>query len=110
MDLSDPSPMVNGEQMRRFVGRKIRTVLRVVRVDPGVITAQTCDNATVTVRAVARSPWDDSQFVEVIGVPENDTTIREESSTAFGNNFDQGNYNQLCTLVHGEFHSLFLPS
>ncbi|GJP52193.1 hypothetical protein CLOM_g11285 [Closterium sp. NIES-68] len=84
MDLSDPSPMVNGEQMRRFVGRKIRTVLRVVRVDPGVITAQTCDNATVTVRAVARSPWDDSQFVEVIGVPENDTTIREESSTAFG--------------------------
>eukprot|EP00475_Leptophrys_vorax_P018784 TRINITY_DN25650_c0_g1_i1.p2 TRINITY_DN25650_c0_g1~~TRINITY_DN25650_c0_g1_i1.p2 ORF type:complete len:111 (-),score=5.94 TRINITY_DN25650_c0_g1_i1:2-334(-) len=110
MDLSDPSPMVNGEQLRRFAGKKIRTVVRVVRVDPsGMIACQTCDNANVTVRAAARSPWDSAEIVEVIGIADGDV-IREESSCDFGKNFDMSNYNQLCNLVHGEVHMLFLPS
>ena len=87
MDLSNPSPMVNGDQMRRFVGRRVRTVLRVVRVESGLVAAQTCDGMNVTVRAMGRDPWDSCQFVEVYGVLENENTIREEVATAFGTNF-----------------------
>ena len=99
MDLSNPSPMVNGDQMRRFVGRRIRTVLRVVRVESGLVAAQTCDGMSITVRALGRDPWDSCQFVEVYGVLENENTIREEVATAFGTNFgmSQGSL-LLCSL------------
>lgn len=98
MDVSNPSPMVNGDLMRRFMGQRIRTVLKVARVESGVVTGQTCDGMNVTVKALGRDPWQSSTFVEVYGVLDSDNSIKEEVATAFGDSF--GEITILCAHIH----------
>ncbi|KAJ7287932.1 hypothetical protein O6H91_02G127800 [Diphasiastrum complanatum] len=107
METSNPSPMVNAEQMKRFVGRKVRSVLRFLKFEAGVLTGQSADNQQVVVRQVQiASPI--SQFVEVIGVVEGERTLRAEICTNFGDNFDLSPYNQLCQMANAEYQALFV--
>jgi len=53
MDLSDPSPMVNGALMRRFHHQKVKTVLKILNRDGGNIIGQLPDGTPVTVRFTA---------------------------------------------------------
>ncbi|XP_024536662.1 replication protein A 14 kDa subunit B-like [Selaginella moellendorffii] len=111
MDTSSPCPMVNGELLRRYPGRRVRCVIRVSRMEAGgsVIVGQTADNVQVTVKQMGAPPVGAlTEFVEVIGVAEGDRSIRAETCTSFGGGFDMSIYNQLCQMANGEFQELFV--
>eukprot|EP01018_Ginkgo_biloba_P006777 Gb_36734 [translate_table: standard] len=86
MDTSNPAVMVNGEVIRRYIGRRVRCVLNVVRSDGGILLGQTSDGQQISVKQ-APPAISLSQFVEVIGVAETDRTIRAETCTNFGDKF-----------------------
>eukprot|EP01018_Ginkgo_biloba_P015805 Gb_31704 [translate_table: standard] len=107
MDTSNPAVMVNGEVIRRYIGRRIRCVLKVVRSDGGILLGQTSDGQQISVKE-APPALSLLQFLEVIGIAENDQTIRAETCTNFGDKFDMASYNQLCHLANSEHQSLFI--
>ncbi|ERN16780.1 replication protein A 14 kDa subunit [Amborella trichopoda] len=106
MDISSPAVFVNGELLKMHTGRRVRSVVQVVRVDTGGFVAQTSDGLQLSVKATTVDPL--SKFVEVIGVAEGNQTIRAEMCTNFGDAFDMASYNQLCQLANSEHNSLFI--
>eukprot|EP00249_Psilotum_nudum_P000380 c1175_g1_i1 orf=1-258(-) len=86
MDTSNPAPMVNAELLRRYQGRRVRSVMKVLRTEMGGFVGQSCDGQQVQVRQVP-NVGSFTQFVEVIGVVENDSSVRAEICTNFGDNF-----------------------
>nr|ADE76427.1 unknown [Picea sitchensis] len=107
MDTSNPAVLVNGEVIRRYVGRRVRCVLKVIRGDGGILQGETSDGQQISVKQ-APPAISLSQFVEVIGIAENDRTIRAEICTNFGDKFEMSSYNQLCQLANSEHQSLFI--
>eukprot|EP00270_Netrium_digitus_P004001 TRINITY_DN1486_c0_g1_i2.p1 TRINITY_DN1486_c0_g1~~TRINITY_DN1486_c0_g1_i2.p1 ORF type:complete len:120 (+),score=19.42 TRINITY_DN1486_c0_g1_i2:43-402(+) len=107
IDISEPAPVVNGALLPRYVGRKVRAVVRVLSTEPGQVQAQAADGSKLTVKTRTSSSYSDP-FVEVIGIADSDTSIREESCTNFGQSFDMESYNQLCELANNEYKTLFI--
>ncbi|KAI3782420.1 hypothetical protein L2E82_12465 [Cichorium intybus] len=106
MDTSNPAVIVNGDLLRNYVGRRVRTVLQVVRPDAGGLIGRSTDEKQVTVKGQPPSLL--TTFVEVIGVADSAQSIRAEIVTNFGDTFDTNNFNQLCQLANGEFRHLFI--
>ncbi|GLJ27844.1 hypothetical protein SUGI_0546480 [Cryptomeria japonica] len=107
MDTSNPAVIVNGEVIRRYIGRRVRCVVRVVRSEGGVLMGQTSDGHQISVKQ-APPALSLSQFVEIIGVAESAGAIMAEICTNFGDNFDMASHNQLCQLANSEHQSLFI--
>eukprot|EP00897_Mesotaenium_endlicherianum_P004384 jgi/Mesen1/3974/ME000210S03218 len=107
MDTSTPAPLVNANLMKRYMGRRVRTVLNIVQLGHGEARGQSPDGAQVVVKLKQGTSFG-GKFVEVFGVVEADGVIREESFTNFGETFDMNTYNQLCVLANGEYQHLFL--
>ncbi|KAG4177621.1 hypothetical protein ERO13_A11G319200v2 [Gossypium hirsutum] len=106
MDTSSPAAFVNGGLLRMHVGRKVRTVIQVTRSDAGSVMGKSTDGCQLVVRGSPPAPL--TSYVEVIGVAENENSIRAELWTNFGDSFDASNYDQLCQLANGELKHLFL--
>lgn len=84
--------MVNAGLFKNYVGRRVTTVVKVLRTEGGTLVGQAPDGLQVSVRQAPHS-GDASQFVEVIGVVEGDNSMRAEICTNFGDKF--GTYLQL---------------
>ncbi|XP_078178035.1 replication protein A 14 kDa subunit-like [Carex rostrata] len=107
MDTSSPAVFVNGEIMKLYMGRRVRTVVQVVRNEGGAVVGQSTDNQQLTVKGGATSvPV--THFMEVIGIADGPQSIRAEICSDFGSNFDTSSYNGLCKLANGQFKNLFL--
>ncbi|KAK8514750.1 hypothetical protein V6N12_057646 [Hibiscus sabdariffa] len=106
MDISSPAAFVNGGLLRMHVGRKVRTVLQVTRSDIGSVMGRSTDGCQLVAKGSPPVPL--TSYVEVIGVAENENTIRAELWTNFGDTFDASNYDKLCQLANGELKHLFL--
>ncbi|KAL4571597.1 hypothetical protein LXL04_018360 [Taraxacum kok-saghyz] len=106
MDTTNPAVIVNGDLLRSYVGRKVRTVIQVIRPDAGGLIGRSTDEKQITIKGQPPSPL--TTFVEVIGVADSALSIRAEIVTNFGDTFDTNNYNQLCQLANGEFRHLFI--
>ncbi|CAA6660882.1 unnamed protein product [Spirodela intermedia] len=106
MDTSSPAVFVNSELLNLYLGRRVRTVVQVVRVDGGTMTGQSPDGHQLVVKGTPAIP--SSHFVEVIGIADGSQSIRAEICTDFGENFDTMAFNRLCQLANGEHKSLFL--
>ncbi|XP_019451261.1 PREDICTED: replication protein A 14 kDa subunit A-like [Lupinus angustifolius] len=106
MDTSNPAAFVNAQLLSNFIGKKVRTVVQVNQSHGGVTIAKSTDNQQLTVTGLPPVPL--MNFVEVIGIAENNNSINAEIWTDFGNTFDTNSYNQLCLLANGEFKGLFL--
>ncbi|KAL4378542.1 hypothetical protein GQ457_02G041200 [Hibiscus cannabinus] len=106
MDISSPAAFVNGGLLRIHVGRKVRTVLQVTRSDIGSVMGKSTDGCQLVAKGSPPVPL--TSYVEVIGVAENENTIRAELWTNFGDTFDPSNYDKLCQLANGELKHLFL--
>ncbi|MED6133420.1 hypothetical protein PIB30_024148 [Stylosanthes scabra] len=106
MDTSNPAVFVNAELLPNFIGKKVRTVVKVNQCDGGVTAAKSTDDKDLTVNGLPQVPL--LNYVEVIGIAESNHSINAEIWTDFGTTFDTNSYNQLCQLANGEFRSLFL--
>lgn len=85
MDTSNPAVLVNGDLLRNYVGRRVRTVIQVVRPDGGGLIGRSTDEKQISVKG--HPPSDLSTFVEVIGVADSAQSIRAEIVTNFGDTF-----------------------
>ncbi|MFQ6635847.1 hypothetical protein Gotur_010369 [Gossypium turneri] len=85
MDTSSPAAFVNGGLLRMHVGRKVRTVIQVTRSDAGSVMGKSTDGCQLVVRGSPPAPL--TSYVEVIGVAENENSIRAELWTNFGDSF-----------------------
>ncbi|KAG8045559.1 hypothetical protein GUJ93_ZPchr0008g12494 [Zizania palustris] len=106
MDTSGPSAFVNGEFMRRFVGRRVRTVVQAQRDEGGLLVGLSADGYQLTIKGASGAPT--SHYVEVIGIAENNQTINAEVWTDFGKDFDPAPFHALCILANEHARDLFL--
>ncbi|GAB2300723.1 Replication protein A 14 kDa subunit B [Dionaea muscipula] len=106
MDTSNPAVFVNGGMLRMFVGRRVRTVIQVIRYDAGAVVGKSTDDHQLVVKGSPPSqPL--TTWVEIIGIADSSQSIRADIWTNFGDNFDPYCYNQLCQLANGEYKQLF---
>ncbi|XP_062109850.1 replication protein A 14 kDa subunit B-like [Humulus lupulus] len=105
-DSSSPAVFVNGELLRSYVGKRVRAVVQVIRTENGAVIGKSTDNHQISVKG--SPPGSLTSFVEVIGIADDDKSIRAEVWTNFGDEIDTHNYNQLCQLSNGEFKHLFI--
>ncbi|XP_047308688.1 replication protein A 14 kDa subunit B-like [Impatiens glandulifera] len=108
MDTSNPAVFVNAELLRMYMGRKVRTVIQVIRVDGGnnSVIGKSTDGRELVVKG--SPPRSLTTFVEVIGIADSNQSIVAEKWTNFGDSFDSNNYNQLSILANGEYKHLFI--
>eukprot|EP01104_Vermistella_antarctica_P006039 TRINITY_DN16779_c0_g1_i1.p2 TRINITY_DN16779_c0_g1~~TRINITY_DN16779_c0_g1_i1.p2 ORF type:complete len:109 (-),score=23.89 TRINITY_DN16779_c0_g1_i1:249-575(-) len=105
------TPRINGTMLPNYVGARVRFVGSVTSTNPPMWTVNASDNVAVSVRSNtgADAP---STYIEVIGTVSNNGgqfVIESESVTAFGDNFDLNNYNDLVNLSQ-KVPDLFVPS
>nr|XP_043622338.1 replication protein A 14 kDa subunit B [Erigeron canadensis] len=106
MDTSNPAVLVNGDFLSSHAGRRVRTVIQVVKHEAGGVIGRTTDEKQLIVKGQLPSPL--STFVEVIGVVDSDGALRAEIVTNFGDTFDANNFNQLCRHANGDYRHLFI--
>ncbi|KAL8125731.1 hypothetical protein AgCh_013119 [Apium graveolens] len=106
MDTSNPAAFVNGELLRMYVGRRVRTVIQVLRTDGGGVVGKSCDDQQITVSGQLPAPL--TTFVEITGIAQGPQSIQSDNGTNFGDQFDLSNFNQLCKLANGEYKHLFI--
>ncbi|KAJ7970583.1 replication protein A 14 kDa subunit B-like [Quillaja saponaria] len=106
MDTSNPAAFVNAELQRGYIGRKVRAVVQVTHSDGGLTTGKSTDDRQLIIKGLPQVP--PRSYIEVIGIAENNQSIKSDMWTNFGNTFDLHSYNQLCQLANGEFKGLFL--
>ena len=82
IDVSSPAPFVNAALLARYAGKTVRLVGKVG--GDGAVTA--ADGQQVQVKGSGSYPC---AFVEIEGVVDGPTTIREIKATPFGNNFGE---------------------
>ncbi|MED6134073.1 hypothetical protein PIB30_034112 [Stylosanthes scabra] len=107
MDTSNPAVFVNAELLQFYVGRRVRAVIQILQSEGGVVIGKSTDERQLVVKGPP-PPVPLTNFVEVIGIVDNDRSIRAEIWTNFGNAIDMFSYNKLCQLANGEFKHLFV--
>lgn len=98
---SNPALLANSELFRRYMGRRVRTVVKVGRFEGGNLYAQAPDGPQISIRQVVKNE-EFTQFVEVIGVVEGENTLRSEVCTNFGDKF--GMFSLLSTISRSIFN------
>ncbi|KAF9603473.1 hypothetical protein IFM89_036746 [Coptis chinensis] len=106
MDTSSPAVFVNAELLSKYVGKKVRAVVQVLRTEGGNIIGNSTDEMQLVIKG--HLPPQLTTFVEVIGIAESNQSIRAEIVTNFGDTFDALSYNRVCQLANGDQKSLFL--
>ncbi len=91
-DTSNPRPMVNAGLLKKYLGRRVTTVMKVLRSDGADLVGQAPDGTSVTVHKASLNSSSGgafSQFVEVVGIVEGENSLRAEICTNFGDSFGQ---------------------
>lgn len=68
---------------------------------------QSTDGLQLTIRGAPDAP-EAPHYIEVTGIPESNQSIRAESWTDFGENFDAVPFNGLCKIVSDKYKYVFL--
>ncbi|XP_051224306.1 replication protein A 14 kDa subunit [Lolium perenne] len=107
MDMNHPSALVNGDTLKMFVGRKVRTVVKVQRTEGGVLFGQSTDGHQLTIKGALEGVG--SHYLEVVGIADNAQSITAEICKDFGENFDAEAFNGLCKVsMDNKVKELFL--
>jgi hypothetical protein len=108
MDCTQPTPRVNGAQLRLMEGKVVRLVGQVTAHEGATVTLECADGEKVSVQQTAGSAYE-TKYVEVVGRVVGANVVQEMDYTNFGDNFDLKAYNQLCELANSPEHTpLFL--
>lgn len=86
MDSLSPAVFVNAELLPFCVGRRVRTVIQVVRSEGVLVIGRSPDEKQIIVKVSPDSPLPSplTAFVEVIGIVNSDKSIKAELWTNFG--------------------------
>lgn len=101
MDTSNPAAFVNAQLLPNFIGKKVRTVVKVNQSDGVVTTATSTDDQQLNVKGVPQVPL--MNYIEIIGIAESNNSINAEICTDFGNTFGTNHYRfflQLFFSIH----------
>lgn len=85
MDISNPAAFVNGEMLRIYIGKRVRTAVQVIRIDGGTVHANSADGRQIILKGTP--PTQLTTFVEVIGIAESHQSIRVDVWNNFGDSF-----------------------
>ncbi|KAG0146444.1 hypothetical protein CROQUDRAFT_657445 [Cronartium quercuum f. sp. fusiforme G11] len=85
MDIT--TPRVNSSLLPDFIGQVVRISGKLISVQDDAVIEST-DGGQITVLRIPDSLIGSEPFLEVIGKVENETTVREMSTTNFGENYD----------------------
>jgi replication factor A3 len=81
MDTSNPAPLVNAELLKRYTGRRVRCVMKVLREEgSSSFVGLSSDGMQLSVKHPSAG-LPRAQFVEVIGVADSDRSLRAEIVT-----------------------------
>lgn len=94
MDTSNPAVLVNAELLDRYVGRKVRAVIQVIRKDGMAVIGKSTDDRQLAVKGSPLSLL--STYVEVIGIADSQSSIAADTWTNFGDSF--GTDLMLCAV------------
>lgn len=92
-DISKARPMVNSKLLRKYLGKRVTTVVKVLQVEGGNVVGELPDGAPITVHRAPQHVAAQSMFVEVVGVVESDRFLRAQICTGFGDNFGKARLN-----------------
>lgn len=88
IDITAPSPRVNFKLLEQYIGKRVKLVAKPEeKIEGGALKVRTSDDGIVEVFLKGDKPVPTSTFIEIDGTVESPNTIREESSTAFGDSF-----------------------
>eukprot|EP01102_Stenamoeba_stenopodia_P003505 TRINITY_DN13576_c0_g1_i1.p2 TRINITY_DN13576_c0_g1~~TRINITY_DN13576_c0_g1_i1.p2 ORF type:complete len:104 (-),score=16.34 TRINITY_DN13576_c0_g1_i1:11-322(-) len=87
---------VNYSLLPQHIGTLVTIVGKVINRVPNGVILETSDQAQVTIHTNMANNYD--VFVEVVGTVNPDLSIREQSFTNFGANFDLANYDEVIKL------------
>lgn len=82
MDTSNPAVFVNADLLRLNLGKRVRALIQVVRLDGGSVIGKSTDDNQIIVKGTP--PVSLTNFVEVIGIADSDKSIRAEIWSNFG--------------------------
>ncbi|GBG86296.1 hypothetical protein CBR_g41290 [Chara braunii] len=100
---------VNCDLLKSNVGKRVRTVIKVNRIENGAIVGEGPGGGVITVKPGRRGlDTAPNRYREVIGIAEGGSIIAEEVGTDFGDKFDLQNFNELCKLASKDFQALFM--
>lgn len=85
MDTSNPAVFVNAELLRVHVGKRVRAVIQVLRLDGGSVIGKSTDGQQIIVKG--HPPQPHTLFIEVIGIADSNQSILAEIWTNFGDSF-----------------------
>merc|ERR1711934_79030 len=94
-----PAVRVATSHLENYTGRSVRLVGKVISNDGATAVLEDAEGQKVNVTNVS-GPYE-SQFVEVIGSVQPDSSIETATSIEFGNEFNMANYAELLKLAHG---------
>lgn len=87
MDTSNPAVFVNGELLKMYIGKKVRTVVQIIRSENEVVHGKSVDDQQLIVKGIPST--DLTQFVEVIGTAESPQSIHADKWHNFGDTFGE---------------------
>lgn len=99
-DITKARPMVNSKLLRKYMGRRVTTVIKVKRVEKGKVVGELPDGVPITVHKVPQHIAAQSMFVEVVGVVESDRLLKAQTCTGFGDSFGKSSKHQIFLLEH----------
>lgn len=86
MDTSNPAVLVNGDILRGYVGRRVRIVIQVVKVDASGLIGISTDEKQIHVKG-RQLPSPVTTYVQVIGVADSAQSLDADIVTNFGDTF-----------------------
>mmetsp|Transcript_22051 Transcript_22051/g.61200 ORF Transcript_22051/g.61200 Transcript_22051/m.61200 type:complete len:108 (-) Transcript_22051:120-443(-) len=107
MDVSTPTPRVNGALLRQNIGRKVLLVGEVLSLEEGFVRMMAADQTPVTVKVQDNAPFQ-TRYAEVLGTVESENSVMADQHFAFGDNFDLNNYNEMVKLANTVNRDIFL--
>jgi hypothetical protein len=107
IDVSEPKPKVNAQQLQQFKQKTVTLVCEKISVQAQVLKAKASDGQEVQVD-INQLRVPETQFLEVEGVVTGDNTVKAKKIVSFGQQVDMFAYNEMCKMLHGKAREMIL--
>ncbi|KAK9703696.1 hypothetical protein K7432_010587 [Basidiobolus ranarum] len=96
--MDKPTPRINSSMLSQYINTTVRIVGKVMQLQEPNALIESSDHGQISVSLNPGTTFT-SQYVEIIGIVQQDLSVQELTSTSFGEDFDLDNYNSLVELT-----------